>query len=123
MYQLEKDIFIELKSLYQQTLLKDKIYPTELPLNYDFKKNLVGVYFRFDSVTDSEYKNKYSLDVNFYCLENNKVEMLKVIDLFDNNLNKKVFKNYWITHKNVWLIPLKEDELFHYVLSYNINKY
>ena len=45
------------------------------------------------------------------------------IEAFDEKLNKKDIKNYWITHKSIYLIQLKEEELYHYVLSYNVNKY
>lgn len=123
MYQLEKDMFELLSLIYKSTDLVDKIYPTELPLNYNYKKNKVGVYYTINDIGDNIYKNKISMDVNFYCLENNKIEMLKIVDLFNNDLNKKEFKNYWLTRKNIFLIPIKEDELHHYVLSYNINKY
>lgn len=123
MYQLEKDIFELLNSIYKLTNLSDKLYNDELPLNYNFKKNLVGIYYTVNSIGDNFYKDSITLDVNFYCLENNKIEMLKIVNLFDSKLNKIVFKNYWLTHKNVYLIPLKEDDLHHYVLSFNVNSY
>lgn len=116
MLQFEKDLNKYLNDIA-------KVYNTELPLNYDFNKNKVGIYFTVNSVDDAIYKNVFSLDINFYCLDINKIDLLKTIDLFDKNLNKKNIDRYWITHKNVYLIPLKEDNLYHYVLSYNINKY
>lgn len=103
--------------------LEDRVYADELPLDYDFKSNKVGIYYVINNINDNIYKDKVSIDVNFYCLEEDKMNMLKIIDVFDKELNGKDFKNYWIKHKNVWLIPLKEDELFHYVLSYSVNKY
>lgn len=123
MYQLEKDIFELLNPIYKSTTLTDKLYTSELPLNYNFKKNVVGIYYTVNSVGDNFYKDSITLDVNFYCLDNDKIEMLKVVALFDSKLNKEEFRNYWLTHKNIYLIPLKEDDLWHYVLSYNVNSY
>lgn len=145
MFELEKDLYSYLSKIYNDInsldimyipyfnsdpnlagikfKLNDRIYANELPLDYDFKSNKVGIYYVINNVNDNIYKDKVSIDVNFYCLEEDKMNMLKVIDVFDKELNEKDFKNYWITHKNVWLIPLKEDDLFHYVLSYTVNKY
>lgn len=123
MLNLEKDLYSCLNELYDTTDLIDRVYPNELSLDYNFKKNKVGIYYTINNIGDFEYKDKVTIDVNFYCLENNKTNMLKVIDVFDKELNGKDFKNYWIKHKNVWLITLKEDNLFHYVLSYAVNKY
>lgn len=123
MLNLEKDLYSCLNELYDTTDLIDRVYPNELSLDYNFKKNKVGIYYTINNIGDFEYKDKVTIDVNFYCLENNKTNMLKVIDVFDKELNGKDFKNYWIKHKNVWLITLKEDKLFHYVLSYAVNKY
>lgn len=123
MLEFEKDLNIYLNEIYEDMKLKDKVYNIELPLNYDFKNNKVGIYFTVNSTDDGEYKDVFSIDVNFYCLEKDKTETLKIIDSFDKKLNKKDIKNYWITHKSVYLIQLKEEELYHYVLSYNINKY
>ncbi|WP_434794686.1 hypothetical protein TPDSL_18000 [Terrisporobacter petrolearius] len=145
MFELEKDLYSYLGKIYNDInnldimyipyfnedpniagvkfKLNDRIYADELPLDYDFKSNKVGIYYVINNINDNIYKDKVSIDVNFYCLEEDKMNMLKVIDVFDKELNGKDFKNYWIKHKNVWLIPLKEDELFHYVLSYSVNKY
>lgn len=145
MFELEKDLYSCLSKIYNdinnldimyipyfnedpniagvKLKLEDRVYVDELPLDYDFKSNKVGIYYVINNINDNEYKNKVSIDVNFYCLEEDKMNMLKVIDVFDKELNGKDFKNYWIKHKNLWLIPLKEEELFHYVLSYSINKY
>lgn len=145
MFELEKDLYSCLSKIYNdinnlnimyipyfnedpniagvKLKLEDRIYADELPLDYDFKSNKVGIYYVINNINDNEYKDKVSLDVNFYCLEEDKMNMLKVIDVFDKELNGKNLKNYWIKHKNVWLIPLKEGELFHYVLSYTVNKY
>lgn len=123
MFELEKDLYSCLAEIYNTTELNDRVHADELDLNYDFKKNKVGIYYTINNINDNEYKDKATIDVNFYSLVENKINMLKVIDVFDKKLNGKDFKNYWITHKNVWLITLKEDELFHYVLSYTVNKY
>lgn len=123
MLEFEIDLNTYLNDIYLNMNLKDKVYNIELPLKYDFKNNKVGIYFTVNSTDDSEYKDVFSIDVNFYCLEKDKTETLKIVDLFDKKLNKKDIKNYWITHKSVYLIQLKEEELYHYVLSYNINKY
>ena len=145
MFELEKDLYSYLSKIYNDInsldimyipyfnedpniagvkfKLNDRIYANELPLDYDFKSNKVGIYYVINNVNDNIYKDKVSIDVNFYCLEDDKMNMLKVIDIFDKELNGKDFKNYWIKHKNVWLIPIKEDGLFHYVLSYAVNKY
>lgn len=123
MLEFEKDLNIYLNEICKDMELKDKVYNIELPLNYDFKNNKVGIYFTVNSADDGEYKDVFSIDVNFYCLENDKTETLKIVDLFDEKLNKKDIKNYWITHKSIYLIQLKEEELYHYVLSYNVNKY
>lgn len=123
MFELEKDLYSYLAEIYNTTELNDKVHADELDLNYDFKENKVGIYYIINNINDNEYKDKVTIDVNFYSLVENKINMLKVIDVFDEKLNGKDFKNYWITHKNVWLITLKEDELFHYVLSYTVNKY
>lgn len=123
MLEFEIDLNMYLNDIYKDMNLKDKVYNIELPLKYDFKNNKVGIYFTVNSTDDGEYKDVFSIDVNFYCLEKDKTETLKIIDSFDKKLNKKDIKNYWITHKSVYLIQLKEEELYHYVLSYNINKY
>lgn len=123
MLEFEIDLNSYLNDIYLNMNLKDKVYNIELPLKYDFKNNKVGIYFTVNSTDDGEYKDVFSIDVNFYCLEKDKTETLKIVDLFDKKLNKKDIKNYWITHKSVYLIQLKEEELYHYVLSYNINKY
>lgn len=123
MLEFEIDLNTYLNDIYLNMNLKDKVYNIELPLKYDFKNNKVGIYFTVNSTDDGEYKDVFSIDVNFYCLEKDKTETLKIIDSFDKKLNKKDIKNYWITHKSVYLIQLKEEELYHYVLSYNINKY
>ncbi len=123
MLEFEIDLNTYLNDIYLNMNLKDKVYNIELPLKYDFKNNKVGIYFTVNSTDDGEYKDVFSIDVNFYCLEKDKTETLKIVDSFDEKLNKKDIKNYWITHKSVYLIQLKEEELYHYVLSYNINKY
>lgn len=123
MLEFEIDLNTYLNDIYKDMNLKDKVYNIELPLKYDFKNNKVGIYFTVNSTDDGEYKDVFSIDVNFYCLEKDKTETLKIVDSFDEKLNKKDIKNYWITHKSVYLIQLKEEELYHYVLSYNINKY
>nr|DAY69834.1 MAG TPA: hypothetical protein [Caudoviricetes sp.] len=123
MLEFEIDLNMYLNDIYKDMNLKDKVYNIELPLKYDFKNNKVGIYFTVNSTDDGEYKDVFSIDVNFYCLEKDKTETLKIVDSFDEKLNKKDIKNYWITHKSVYLIQLKEEELYHYVLSYNINKY
>ncbi|MDU1203875.1 MAG: hypothetical protein E7A06_13140 [Clostridiales bacterium] len=123
MLEFEIDLNMYLNDIYKDMNLKDKVYNIELPLKYDFKNNKLGIYFTVNSTDDGEYKDVFSIDVNFYCLEKDKTETLKIIDSFDKKLNKKDIKNYWITHKSVYLIQLKEEELYHYVLSYNINKY
>lgn len=123
MLEFEIDLNTYLNDIYKDMNLKDKVYNIELPLKYDFKNNKIGIYFTVNSTDDGEYKDVFSIDVNFYCLEKDKTETLKIVDSFDEKLNKKDIKNYWITHKSVYLIQLKEEELYHYVLSYNINKY
>lgn len=123
MLEFEKDLNIYLNEIYEDMKLKDKVYNIELPLNYDFKTNEVGVYFTVNSANDGEYKSIFSVDINVYCLEKDKTKTLDILYLFDEKLNKKDIKNYWITHKSVYMIQLKEEELYHYVLSYNINKY
>lgn len=123
MLEFEIDLNMYLNDIYKDMNLKDKVYNIELPLKYDFKNNKVGIYFTVNSTDDGEYKDVFSIDVNFYCLEKDKTETLKIVDSFDEKLNKKDIKNYWITHKSVYLIQLKEEELYHYVLTYNINKY
>lgn len=145
MFELEKDLYSCLSKIYNdinnlnimyipyfnedpniagvKLKLNDRIYADELPLDYDFKSNKFGIYYVINNINDNIYKDKVSIDVNFYCLEEDKINMLEVIDVFDKELNGKDFKNYWIKHKNVWLIPIKEDGLFHYVLSYAVNKY
>ena len=123
MLEFEIDLNMYLNDIYKDMNLKDKVYNIELPLKYDFKNNKVGIYFTVNSTDNGEYKDVFSIDVNFYCLEKDKTETLKIVDSFDEKLNKKDIKNYWITHKSVYLIQLKEEELYHYVLSYNINKY
>ena len=123
MLNFEKDITTYLTDIYKKTGLSDHVYSFELPLNYDYKKNKVGIYYNYNSIDDNEYKNVISLDINFYCLENDKIFMLEILNIFDKALNKKDIDNYWLTHKSVFLIPIKEDNLYHYVLSYNVNKY
>lgn len=123
MLKFEKDITAYLTEIYKNTGLSDHVYSFELPLNYDYKKNKIGIYYNYNSIDDNEYKNVISLDVNFYCLEDDKISMLEILNIFDKALNKKDINNYWITHKPVFLIPIKEDNLYHYVLSYNVNKY
>lgn len=123
MLEFEIDLNMYLNDIYKDMNLKDKVYNIELPLKYDFKNNKIGIYFTVNSTDDGEYKDVFSIDVNFYCLEKDKTETLKIVDSFDEKLNKKDIKNYWITHKSVYLIQLKEEELYHYVLSYDINKY
>ena len=123
MLQFEKDITKYLNDIYSTTILSDHVYSIELPLDYDFKDKKVGIYYNYNSVNDDNYKDVVSLDINFYCLENNKMLMLDILNIFDSNLNKKDINNYWLTHKPVYLIPIKEDNLYHYVLSYNVNKY
>lgn len=116
MYKLELDIYNCLNSIHE-------VNNDELPLDYDFIKNKVGIYFNLTNVTDNEYKETITLDVHFYTLEENKIDLLKLVDTFDNALNKKQFENYWLTHKNIYLIPLKEEDKYHYILTYNVNKY
>lgn len=117
MYELNLDIANVLSSLYTDIL------EYELPLEFDFTKNKVGVYYTINNIADEHYKGVATLDINFYCLQSNKVEMLKLLNTIDKQLNKKSFKEYWITHKNVYLISLKEDDKLHYILSYNVNNY
>ena len=116
MYQLELDIYNCLNAICE-------VNNGELPLDYDFINNKVGTYFNLTNVSGNEYKDVITLDVHFYSLEENKIDLLKLVDRFDKVLNKKSFDKYWLTHKNVYLITLKEDDKWHYILTYNVNKY
>lgn len=116
MYQLEVDIYNCLSAI-------NNVDNSELPLNYDFNKNKVGIYYKLTNVSDYDYKDVITLDVHFYSLIENKIDLLKLVDIFDEELNKKDFDNYWLTHKNVYLITLIEDDKVHYILTYNVNKY
>lgn len=122
MLQFEIDLNKYLNDIYKETNLSDKVYNTELPLNFDFSNN-IGIYFAVNSVDDGSYKNVFSIDIHFYSTDINKINLLKIIEIFDKNLNKKNISNYWITHKNVYCISLKEEDLYHSILSYNVNKY
>ena len=100
MLQFEIDLNKYLNDIYKETNLSDKVYNTELPLNFDFSNN-IGIYFEVNSVDDGSYKNVFSIDIHFYSTDINKINLLKIIEIFDKNLNKKNISNYWITHKNV----------------------
>ncbi len=121
MIKLESDLNKYLKQIYKSTNLKDKIYNSELPLKYDFNKYIVGIYFELSTSEDAGYKNVESLDVHFYAKK--KIYLSEVFDIFDEALNKKDIDRYWFTHKSVYLIKLKEEDLHHWVLSYNVNRY
>lgn len=116
MYKLELDIYNCLNQIHTTE-------NGELSLDYNFISNKVGVYFNLKNKSDNEYKDVATLDIHFYSLDSNKIDLLKLVDVYDLALNKKQFLNYWITRKNVYLITLKEDNKWHYILTYNVNKY
>lgn len=121
MIKLEQDLIKYLTEIYKSTNLQDKVYNSELPLKYDFNKNIVGIYFELSTSEDGEYKNIESLDVHFYAQK--KISLFEIVDIFDKALNKKDIDRYWFTHKGIYLVKLKEDGLHHWVLSYNVNRY
>lgn len=121
MIKLESDLYEYLKQTYKSTNLKDKIYNSELSLDYDFNKYTVGAYFELGTSEDFCYKKVESLDVHFYATK--KIDLFEIVDIFDKALNKKDIDRYWFTHKSIYLIKLKEDGLHHWILSYNVNRY
>lgn len=122
MFKFEKDLFKILNDIYETTDLKNRIYVNDLPLDFDFKNN-IGIYYSINNIQDSEYKKESSVDLVFSCRKEEKIKMLEVLQKFDEELNKKSIGEYFITHKLIYLIPIKDGDFYYYTLSYNVNCY
>ena len=117
MYELEVTLFNFL----------NKIYPCEneeLPIKFDFNKNKVGMYFLLDSSSHLGYKNSISVDIHFFSLKENKIELLKRLENIEKAIGNKVIGSFYFTHKNVYLLhPKDTEDKEHYILTYYANKY
>lgn len=122
MFKFEKDLFKILNDIYKTTDLENRIYVNDLPLDFDFKNN-IGIYYSINNIQDSEYKKESSVDLVFSCRKEEKIKMLEVLQKFDEELNKKSIGEYFITHKLIYLIPIKDGDFYYYTLSYNVNCY
>ena len=122
MFKFESDLYKIISNICELINLKDRVYVDDLPVNFNFKNN-VGIYYKINNIQDSEYKKESSLDITFVCRKEEKIKMLEILGAFDEKLNKKVIDNYFITHKLVYLIPVKDGDYYYYTLSYNINCY
>lgn len=104
------------------SLLKPyKVYPDDLPLNYDFTLES-GIYYILDSITDGIYKDMYNLEIHIVGLDKYKLDIIRLCETLHLKVNKKepTLKSRIIT-KNVRRNYLREeDEKHHYILEYYI---
>lgn len=117
MYDLEVVLYNFLNNIYDCN-------NGELETDFDFIKNKVGMYFLIDVGGHAEYKETYSIDIHFYSLKENKIELLKVLENIKKTIGNKIIGSFYFTHKNVYLLhPQDTEDKEHYILTYTANKY
>lgn len=96
----------------------------ELDDDYDFINNKVGVYFLVENTGHLEFKKAYSVDIHFYSLKVNKIDLLKLVDKVEEAIGNKIIDGFYFTHKNIYhLVPHDDKDKEHHILTYYANKY
>lgn len=113
------DILTELMELLREY----NIYLDDLPLNYDWERNLCGVFAIMDTVEEDE--NTYNYDLKIYVEAYNKDKMyqLGVVDELTKILTRRRMESGWIIPKNAYINHYTEGDKTSYILEFWVKTY
>lgn len=94
-----------------------------LPLDYDFSKNPVGVFFILNTALENEGTYDYDLQIYVEANTKDKMAQLRVIGEIQKILKKRRMESGWIVPKNAHINHYKENNNDIYILEYWVKTY
>ncbi|MGL5479405.1 MAG: hypothetical protein ACRDCB_10235 [Clostridium sp.] len=99
-------------------------YKFDLPTEYDFNKNNLGIYYLLKEASAELYKKNITIEIHILCLEKDYELLLKSLEQIEELFGNKIIEGIYFTHKKIFMVQVPtKNKTMHYILKYVSNEY